>query len=423
MLILNLNLIKKKIILFIMAPLLLCIKNDYDLLYDWGQNNSVYISDKIGINYTNNNIKNYYVKDHIFSGETIMSIPKKVLLNIHSALKLCNSKLRSIYENYKKETLDNTNNIFEVKSTRIEHSFLAFLMTIVNKNKSNKNKFYNFFKYFFNTFESNLDKFPIFYTHEQIKIILFSLLGKGIMHAKSMVEEEYDTLRKIYKKEFDMDEYMKYRMFTFNKLVEINDVNYITPFIDILERNPINYNLNYSLTNENLDIVATDDINFGEELVVRMTQIPNVKSFITLGQIFEENKDYIDLFRIPIFSSNFLIQKNLDTSMSKSKIIDLNENDYYKQVLPAYIKLARSLNLEETKSSALKLFLENLQIIRNTYDKGRISILYEYFNKNSIVQKINSLLNSERNYLDKKIKELEKLINNINDNKNIEFDL
>ena len=33
------------------------------------------------------------------------------------------------------------------------------------------------------------------------------------------------------------------------------------------------------------------------------------------------------------------------------------------------------------------------------------------------------LLNSERNYLDKKIKELEKLINKINDNKNIEFDL
>ena len=316
------------------------------------------------------------------------------------------------------------NNIFEIKSTRIEHSYLAFLMTIVNKNKSNKNKFYNFFKYFFNTFESNLNIFPIFYTHEQIKIILFSLLGKGIMHTKLMVEEEYDILRKLYKKEFDLDEYMKYRMFTFSKLVEINDINYITPFIDILERNPINYNLNYSLTNENLDIVATNDINFGEELVVRMAQIPNIKSFITLGQIFEENKDYIDLFRIPMFSSNFLIQKNLDTSMSKSKIIDLNENDYYKQVLPAYIKLAKSLNLEETKSSALKLFLENLQIIRNTYDKGRISILYEYFNKNSIVQKINSLLNSERNYLDKKIiKELEKLINNINDNKNIEFDL
>ena len=401
----------------------LCVSNDYDLLYDWGQNNSVYISDKIGINYTNNNIKNYYVKDHIFSGETIMSIPKKLLLNTNSALKLCNSKLRNIYENYKKETLDKINNIFEVKTTRIEHSFLAFLMTIVNKNKSNKNKFYKFFKYFFNTFESNLDKFPIFYTHEQIKIILFSILGKGIMHAKLMVEEEYDTLRKIYKKEFDLDDYMKYRMFTFNKLVEINDVNYLTPFIDILERNPINYNLNYTLNNEYLDIVATDDINYGDKLVVTMTQIPNIKSFITLGQIFEENKDYIDLFRVPMFSSNFLIKKNLDTSMSKSKIIDLNENKYYEQVLPAYVKLAKTLDLEETKSSALNLFLENLQIIRNTYDKGKISILYDYFNKNSIVQNINSLLNSERKYLDKKIKELEQLINNIKDNKNIEFDL
>ena len=404
-------------------PILLCVKNDYDLLYEWGESNSVYISDKIGINYTNNNIKNYYVKDHIFSGETIMSIPKKVLLNVNSALKLCNSKLRNLYDNYKKEILDNTNNIFEVKENRKENSFLAFLMTIANKNKSNKNKFYNFFKYFFNTFESNLDKFPIFYTHEQVKLLLFSLLGKGIMHAKLMVEEEYDVLSKIYKKEFDLDEYMKYRMFTFDKKVEINDVNYMVPFVDILEKNPINYNLNYSLTNENLDIIATEDINYGEKLVVRTTQIPNIKSFITLGQIFEESKDYADIFRIPIFSINFLIQKKLDTSMSKSKIIDLNENNYYKQVIPDYIKLAKSLNLEETKSSALNLFLENLKIIRNTYDKGKITILYEYFYKNTIVKNIDSLLNLERNYLEKKIKELEQLINNLNDNKNIEFEL
>jgi len=404
-------------------PILLCVKNDYDLLYEWGESNSIYISDKIGINYTNNNIKNYYVKDHIFSGETIMSIPKKVLLNVNSALKLCNSKLRNLYDNYKKEILDNTNNIFEVKENRKENSFLAFLMTIANKNKSNKNKFYNFFKYFFNTFESNLDKFPIFYTHEQVKLLLFSLLGKGIMHAKLMVEEEYDVLSKLYKKEFDLDEYMKYRMFTFDKKIEINDVNYMVPFVDILKKNPINYNLNYSLTNENLDIIATEDINYGEKLVVRTTQIPNIKSFITLGKIFEENKDYADIFRIPIFSTNFLIQKKLDTSMSKSKIIDLNENNYYKQVIPDYIKLAKSLNIEETKSSALSLFLENLKIIRNTYDKGKITILYEYFYKNTIVKNLNSLLNLERNYLEKKIKELEQLINNLNDNKNIEFDL
>ena len=95
-------------------PILLCVKNDYDLLYDWGQNNSVYISDKIGINYTSNNKKNYYVKDHIFSGETIMSIPKKILLDINSALKLCNSKLRNIYENYKKEIFDNINSLFTI---------------------------------------------------------------------------------------------------------------------------------------------------------------------------------------------------------------------------------------------------------------------------------------------------------------------
>ena len=69
-------------------------KTDYDYLIEWGKNNSVFISDKIKINYTNENTKNFYVKETIEPNEIIISIPENLLLNINSALKLSSNKFQ-----------------------------------------------------------------------------------------------------------------------------------------------------------------------------------------------------------------------------------------------------------------------------------------------------------------------------------------
>ena len=69
-------------------------KTKYDYLIEWGKNNSVYISNKIEINYTNENTKNFYVTNMIKPEEIIISIPQKLLLNIDSALKLSSSKIK-----------------------------------------------------------------------------------------------------------------------------------------------------------------------------------------------------------------------------------------------------------------------------------------------------------------------------------------
>ncbi len=170
-------------------------KDDYDLLYEWGKNNSVFISPKISMNYTNSNTKNFYVNKKIKSGEIIMSIPKNAILDIDTALKYSDSNIKTQYEVYQKEKLDNNLNIYEVDEDRKEHAFLAYLMTIANKKKSKKNKFYQHFKYFFNNFETNIEHLPLFYDSDQIKIILFSLLGKGIIQTKKMVEEEHELFQ------------------------------------------------------------------------------------------------------------------------------------------------------------------------------------------------------------------------------------
>ena len=57
----------KKIFFFLLILLTLynlsqCKKTNYDYLIEWGKNNSVYISNKIRINYTNENTKNFNVK-------------------------------------------------------------------------------------------------------------------------------------------------------------------------------------------------------------------------------------------------------------------------------------------------------------------------------------------------------------------------
>lgn len=390
------------------------IKDDYELLYEWGKNNSVFISYKISMNYTNSNTKNFYVNEKIDSGELIMSIPKNVILNVNTALKLSGSKIRTQYDNYVKEKFDGNMNIYEVKEDRLDHSFLAYLMTVANKKKSKKNKFYKHFKYFLNTFETNVEYLPPFYNSQQIKLLMFSLIGKGILQTKSMIEEEHKILEtNIYKNFLDIDEYMKYRIFTYKKLVDTSNLNGLVPFVDILDKNPINFNLqlNYSLSEGVLYIYAIQDIEQDDKLILYTNQMPNIKSFLMYGDIYEENKDFIEIFRIPLISSVFIKENNLDPELNKGDYLDLEENKYYEKTIPLYMKLTKIFNKDESKVSALSIFLENIKEIRKTYEKVNLGILFEHFYKNEYVEKILSLLDTEKRYLDKKIKEIKDLIN------------
>jgi hypothetical protein len=403
-------------------------KNDYALLLEWGKNNSVFISDKIAMNYTNENIKNYYVKKKIKKNETIISIPRKILLNIDSALNLSNPKIKKQFEIYKKEDFRNKqkDGINEILPYRIDQSFLAYLMTIANKNKSPKSKFYQFYKYFFNTFETDVEKYPIFYNSDQIRLLMFSLFGNELMETKEMFDEEYDILqRKIYKKNLDQDEYYKHRIFSFNKLVNISGVSSLVPFLDMIETHPINYNLqvNYTESNDSLAIVAIKDITVKDKLFISVVQMQNSNSLITYGKVYNENKHYVESFKIAKVFTNFLREKKLDPFLASTEIVDLTEKNYYKQILPIYTDLSIHLKEDGSKTSALRLFLENMQSIRKTYDTITQSVLYKNFFQTKYVLNVKSVLDTEKYYLDKKIRELKILINKVAANKELDTDL
>ena len=390
-------------------------KKDYDLLLEWGKNKSIYISKKIKMNYTNENIRNYYVRNIIKKGEIIMSIPRPLLLTIESALNLLGPRFKRQYNLYRNQSFDiRTSGNDELLSYRINQSFLAYLMTIANKNKSKKNKFYQYYQYFFNTFETDFEKFPIFFSTEQIRFLLFSIFGNDIGRTKKIFEEEYEILqREIYKKILDQDEYFKYRLISFEKFVNISGTCFIIPFVDLIETNPVSFNLEVHYTNENdsLSVIATKDINRKEELKLAVVQMSNSDSLMTYGKIYEESKDYFENFRILKASSDYIKDLGLNPLLADGEVLDLNEDKYYEQVLPFYTELSRMLKEDGSKASALRLFMENMKYIRNNYNKITVSDLYKNFYDPKIVQNIRSILDSEKRYLDKKIREMKKIVN------------
>ena len=167
-------------------------------------------------------------------------------------------------------------------------------MTMANSNKSKKNKLYQYYKYFFDSCETNFDNFPLFYSTSQISSFLFSLFGNELIQTKATFEEEYMILQsQITKKQFDLDEYLKYRLFTYNKLVNISGESSIVPFIDIIDYNPVSFNLqvNYTIENKSISVTANQEINPNQKLVLAVVEMTNMASFIIYGKTYEESKN------------------------------------------------------------------------------------------------------------------------------------
>ena len=396
-------------------------KTDYDYLIEWGKNNSVFISDKIKINYTNENTKNFYVKETIEPNEIIISIPENLLLNINSALKLSSNKFQKQFEKYKKQKFKQAkNNSSELFNQRIENSFLAYIITMANLNKSPKNKLYQFYKYFFDTCETNLDKFPLFYSTDQIRPFLFSLFSNELIQTREAFEEEYTILdSQITKKQFDLDEYLKYRLFTYNKLVNISEQSSIVPFVDILDTNPVSFNLQvrYLQDNHTVNVISNQEINPEQKLILAVVEMTNMASLIVYGRIYEENKNFLETFKISKISPIFLRSKNMNLMLSNSNLMDLMKPKFYDEVIPDYMELSKMMNGDGSSVSALKLLVENIEEFRKQYDDVTTSVLMKNFFDTEIVYNIKSVLDTEKNFLDKKIKQLKKIVSYVDTNK------
>ena len=399
--------------------------NDYERLLEWGKNHSVFISDKLAMNYTSENIKNFYAKEEISKNETLIIIPKELILNIETALNLLGKKSSKLYEKYKNENFEFTNQFIQY---RIQQSFLAYLMYAANKHKSGKNKFYSFFKYFFNTLETNLDNFPIFYNSEQFNLLTSSLLGNEIFQTRALFEEEYSILnQKVLSKGLDYDEYMRFRTYTLSKGHNITGICTIIPFVDILDVHPTKYNLKlkFDLDDYGAKVVATKKIKTNRRLMVKIDSMQNSNMLIFYGKTFKELDNTVNNFMVPYISSAYLTERNMDQSWAKNDKIDLAHEKFYEEAMPTYIEFSKKIKEDGSPLSALRIFMGNLKALRKKYDDVTTSQLHKTFFTLKDVENVKRILDTEMRFYDEKMKVIDVLIDytiNNNTKKNDEED-
>ena len=397
-------------------------KSAYDKLLEWGKNNSLFISDKLGMKYINENNKTYYALDDIPENTIIMDIPYELMLNKDNAFKLLeHKKLEKIYNEYKKTKLGVDVGFLPAS---FEQSFLSFIIYyITSKPKSyQKTKFYEYFHYLLDTFETDLDSYPVFYTESQLKLLQGSLALIETTLIKELYREESEKLSKISgKKKFDIDEYMRWRTLTMTKSLNISNNTSIVPFIDMFDNDPIDFNVNFKLneTNNNLFLFTTHSIHRGNILYIRSGHFSNNKRFVIYGQTFEKMKDYIEAFQIPMIS--YQLQKTIevkDENFEYDESIDLVRKKFYKKALKTYKQLAKYDKRDDSDYEAYKLFLKNLEMMREVYDHVSTSDIYKEFIKLKDINNVIRVLTFEKKFLDEKIQALKKVINKMEKNEN-----
>ena len=407
---------------FLLTKLLLFSnsKTPYDYLLEWGKNNSLFISDKLGMRYINENNNSYYALDDIPENTLIMNIPYDLMLNREKAFKLLeNKKLEKTYEEYKK--LKFSVDIGFLPAS-LEQSFLAYILTYVTTRPKyyKKSKFYSYFHYLIDTFETDLDSFPLFYSQSQLRLLTGSLALIETTLLKELYNEEISKLKQVSdNKRLDIDEFMRYRTLSTIKTLNISNQTSIVPFIDMFENDPIDYNVNFKLneTTNDLFLFTTHPIHRGSTLYIRSGHFSNNKRFVIYGQTFEKMKDYIDSFQFPMIS--YLLQKKIkveDENFEYEESIDLAKKKFYKNALKTYKKLSVYNKEDGSDISAYKLFLKNLEMSREVYDEVSTSDIYKEFVKLKDINNVIRVLSFEKKFLDEKIGVLKKFINKLEKN-------
>ena len=410
-------------ILEILFTFSICKSNDYDKLLEWGKNHSIFISDKLAMNYTSENIKNFYLKEEVEKNETLLIIPKELLLNVENALNLLGKKSNKLYEKYKNEKFEYVNEFLEY---RIEQSFLAYLMYAANKHKSDKNKFYRFFKYFFNTLETNLDSFPLFYNTEQFTLLSNTLLGLEIYQSRALFEEEYNILnKKVLPKGLDYDEYLRFRTYPLSKGHNITGLCSIIPFVDMLDVHPTKYNLKlkFDLDDYGVKVISTKKIKTNRRLMIKIDSMQNSNILIYYGKTFKELEKTVNSFLVPYISPAYLTKKNLYQSLANNEKLDLMHEKFYEEAMPTYMEFSKKIKEDGSPLSALRIFKGNLVALREKYDEISTSKIHKTFFTLKDIENIKRIVELEKKVYDEKMKVIDVLIDYTINNKTQEIDV
>ena len=143
----------------------------------------------------------------------------------------------------------------------------------------------------------------------------------------------------------------------------------------------------------------------------------NMGSFITYGKTYEENKNFLESFKISKISALYLREKNMNLMLANPNLIDIMKPKFYEELIPDYMELSKLMKGDGSSVSALKLIIDNMESLKRQYEKVTMSSLMKNFFDLKVVENIKSILDTEKNFLDKKLRDLRKILSYVDKEK------
>ena len=382
-------------------------------LINWGLNNSLNLSEDLTFS------KNKFIaKKFITIDDIIMTIPKKLMLNVKKSLELLNSsKLKKDYEAYlkvDKESQKKRQTIFD--EAHIDQSFLSYILYIIShkKKKYSKTDFYKYYNHISYMFEDNLDNLPFSYSSEQMQLFTNTTFGPIFESLYRYFSDEASLFeKKFYQKPIIFEDYLKYRIFSVKKYYNIsNEVN-LVPFIDLIKQSHKEPNCIYYDENGEIKLKAILNVFPGEELVLKPQNISNQHRLIFFGETFEEILDVFPSYSVYVMPRYFLYENNveidndLSDKLKKYDMLDLCENEFYKSVIDIYSEITVRINKKHKgEIHALRFLVKYLKRLRKNLDYVDDGKIRDSFYSRKDMDNTMRIFRGERMFLDKKIKEV-----------------
>ena len=355
------------------------------------------------IKYEKNKMK-FLAKEDIPKNQELFTIPYNLMFNVSKALELINSKtLNKQHKEFEKLNLTNSSN---PNDFRKEEAFLSYIFYLIShRQKKYKNtKFYENYQKYIELLQKYSPKSPLFYDQDETGFLAGTNLDRELDFLKKIYQDEIDIfISKSYmKKVIDSDEYMHLRLAI--KKYGLNILNHWTlvPFLNYLDDDYTNYNSYYSVQkNGDLKIISNKEIKKGNEIILQVPKMTNIKRLLFEGKTYEELVNYFEKYEITAFSPALYYQYGInDKDYFQNFYVNILDKDFEEQFSKIYIDHQEMLNGDGHKLWVYDLIDMNINFYKEHFQGITQTKIFEIFYDKDTRVNIDRIIRGERKIIE-----------------------
>ena len=379
-------------------------------ILNWASKHNITISQKLTSEFLSVNHKKFRANSDININETLLSIPFSSIITPSKLLSLSSKKLKEIYHDLKNNK--ETKKIFRTESTQ-EQTFMAiahYYATTTKKAKKIKNEF----GAFYDSYQDNIDSYPITYTEEEMKLISMTNLGFMINQAKAALNSEVEYIKKHFNiSSFNSEDFLRFRLLTVSKSYNIKNISSIVPLADFfplaIDDSIANVKWVYNETKEEFEIYAIRQIKKDEIIKMKTMTMPNANYLLYYGVTFDNNR-YIQPMRMAVIHPRWKQNDNLTMTLPVMEF-DLSDEGFIGSSIESYRELGlRRYNMNNNDDTGYALMLKNLMFYKEDYDSIKEKDFYDVILLNENKINIRRVIDLEKLLLSNRIKLLTEII-------------